>query len=1731
MIKTPARIASRLTGLCLLAALAGASQAQASLFVKTNNVDALNLATSWTNNAVPGASDIAQWDSTVSDVNNTTNILGANLSLAGITVFNPAGAITITTNSGGNTLTLGAGGIDLSAASQDLTLSNNVTLADYTVQTWNVPSGRTLSLGSAFTRSGGAALTFNGNGTINIAGGTASSLLAYALINGTDVAALDASKNVSTVSSVIGYTSVSALNVSSLAQYINFDGSSTATGTTADLSMSTKIGYPLVYHFDTPQPSGRGNWIMDAYKGQFELNAGANTILVTTNVGACNVIFEETGSGGITMGWRQSSGSELIIDQEDTAGSIYFQNGLSQKNALAGNMLTKRGAGRAVFNTAMVHTGPTRILKGELMVNSTTVPTSVFTVNSGGTLSGMGNVTGAVTNNGTLWAGTNGLGSLIVGNLTLNAGSALKFYSATVPTTNTAALLNITNGVNVNGAVSVSILSGGSALGQYPLVKSTAAFSGAAFASFALATMPPHVMGYLSNNATAFTIDLVITNIAEPLTWATGSSTWNTNGSSLWLDPQGNATTYQEVSGLGDSVLFEDNLSGSSPITVTLNTALTPSATTVSNSTKSYTFSGTGVIAGSGSLMKSGNGTLTLNTANSFSGGINLNGGTVNFSTLNNLGTGAINFGGGTLKYNGNSDDISVRTVTLGAGGGAINDGGNALTFANPIGNKGPGGLTKLGTGTLTLNGTNVYSGNTVVSSGTLALAYSTYISNSASLFLNSGALLDVYSSGDSPLVLNGSIGQQLAGTGTLVGGVTAGTGSIITPATNGVVGTLTVSNGDLTVSGGTLVFDVSSTARDLIVVTNGNVAISGGTLQLNVTDALLNGSYKLIDYTGGSLTTGAGSSANLTITGVPAGKGVSLSDAVAGEIDLVVSDTASDVITWAGVGSDWDTIGSLNWLKGGTAWAFTNGDAVTFDDTGAAQSGVNLQAAVSPSKVTVTSDTTYYSFYDGTSTGGGKITGAATIVKNGASTLTINTMDDNTGPTVINGGSLQVYGHLGGGSITNYGELVFAETANQDLPGSISGPGNLTQSGSATLSLTANNSFSGGITINSGTLQIGNGGTNGTLGSGATITNNGTLTINRSGAMVLTNAIAGTGNYTQTGGGTVTMMASNNFTGTTTVSNGKLILGQAQALAGQGALVVQAAGTNDLNGYDLTVARLYSSSGAGGRIVNDSGTGTSALIITYNGTGSADSSIIIADNDGTGGKIQLVMNGTSTQMIRSANTYSGGTIINSGALQARSANNAFGSGTNIILNGGMLDNYGSTLAYAVTVTTNSSLYSGANCYFNGPFFGTNNLNVTLAGTVTSGETISWGAAGQLAGFSGKFICNVDATTYGRFWRWANSSGTTNGSATAGWDLEGNVGMTAQNTGYTIYLGSLSGINGTGLSGNSTTYIVGGRNEDTTFSGNVSGSGSIVKTGTGIWTLDGTGNYIATNTANAAYTFSGSTVVSNGTLHLTGGTNPTNSSTIHIASGALLDLSGMGYQVFETNADDTLNDTYTFITDRLDLSTNGNSQTLTGSGTLRGSVVAYTNSTINPGDGIGTLTVTTNVTLGGLLIMELNRTNSPATNDMLVANTITGGGILTVTNLGPNLITGDSFKLFNHPVSGFTVTNLPQTFVQNGATNNYVWLNNLAVDGTIQVTAGASLVNPNPTNIVTSISGSLLTLSWPADHTGWTLQMQTNSLAGGLGTNWVDVAGSTVINSTNITVDPTLPAAFFRLKL
>jgi hypothetical protein len=146
------------------------------------------------------------------------------------------------------------------------------------------------------------------------------------------------------------------------------------------------------------------------------------------------------------------------------------------------------------------------------------------------------------------------------------------------------------------------------------------------------------------------------------------------------------------------------------------------------------------------------------------------------------------------------------------------------------------------------------------------------------------------------------------------------------------------------------------------------------------------------------------------------------------------------------------------------------------------------------------------------------------------------------------------------------------------------------------------------------------------------------------------------------------------------------------------------------------------------------------------------------------------------------------------------------------------------------------------------------------------------------------------------------------------------------------------------------------------------------------------------------------------------------------------------------------------------------------------------------------------------------------TNDLIRGlASISYGGTLNVTNLSGTLAPGDSFQLFQAGSynNSFAATNLPALAIGLG------WTNSLSTDGRIAV---ISVVNLTPTNIVVGMpTPNALDLSWPLDHTGWTLQAQTNSSDVGLGTNWVPVGGSASTNHVVVTIDPANGTVFYRL--
>lgn len=329
-------------------------------------------------------------------------------------------------------------------------------------------------------------------------------------------------------------------------------------------------------------------------------------------------------------------------------------------------------------------------------------------------------------------------------------------------------------------------------------------------------------------------------------TWNNGSTDWNlgTNWSlgtkagsgdvavfsSVSGDQTINLNGNQTVSGLslthtGNTTFASGNLStstlnigadgivvsagGSVAPTIGVNMALSANQTwtvngvnqlvvgtgkTITNNGFSTTIAGgstvavTGTLAGTGGVVKNGTNVLSLYGANTFSGGVALNSGTVRVNANSALGTGTLAIAGGNIgTVNTTAVTASNAVSVAGDFGYSSGPGLAALTLTGAVNLTGAtrtitqgeavvgghfingaisnGGIVKAGTGTLTLGGINTYTGNTTVSAGTLILA-----DNSQSAFVIGANGVNNQFNGTGTLTLDGDFSFDLSGAGTTLG-------------------------------------------------------------------------------------------------------------------------------------------------------------------------------------------------------------------------------------------------------------------------------------------------------------------------------------------------------------------------------------------------------------------------------------------------------------------------------------------------------------------------------------------------------------------------------------------------------------------------------------------------------------------------------------------------------------------------------------------------------------------------------------------------------------------------------------------------------------------------------------------------------------------------------------------------------------------------------------------------
>ena len=197
------------------------------------------------------------------------------------------------------------------------------------------------------------------------------------------------------------------------------------------------------------------------------------------------------------------------------------------------------------------------------------------------------------------------------------------------------------------------------------------------------------------------------------------------------------------------------------------------------------------------------------------------------------------------------------------------------------------------------------------------------------------------------------------------------------------------------------------------------------------------------------------------------------------------------------------------------------------------------------------------------TNTFAGAISGTGSVSQIGTGTTILTGDSTYTGGTTISAGTLQLGngGTTGSivGDVADNGVLAFNRSDTATFPGIISGSGSLSQIGAGTTILTGDNTYTGGTTISAGTLQLGNGGTTGSIVGN--VTDNGMLAFNRSDRVTFPGTISGTGGVSEIGSGMTILNANNTYTGPTNVLAGTLVVGDpshtSAALSGGGVTTV----------------------------------------------------------------------------------------------------------------------------------------------------------------------------------------------------------------------------------------------------------------------------------------------------------------------------------------------------------------------------------------------------------------------------------------------------------------------------------------------------------------------------------------------------------------------------------------------
>ncbi|EAZ0194826.1 fibronectin-binding autotransporter adhesin ShdA [Salmonella enterica] len=479
-------------------------------------------------------------------------------------------------------------------------------------------------------------------------------------------------------------------------------------------------------------------------------------------------------------------------------------------------------------------------------------------------------------------------------------------------------------------------------------------------------------------------------------------------------------------------------------------------------------------LSGSGSLVKTGTGELTLSGGNDYSGGTTIIGGTLTADHADSLGTGAVANSGvlqvgegeleNTLSGSGSLVKTGTGELTLSgdnsySGGTTISDGTLIAASVNALGSGdidnsgvlkvgegelkntlfGSGSLVKTGTGVLTLSGDNTYSGGTTISDGTLIADHADSLGSGD--IDNSGVLK----------VGEGELKNTLSGSGSLV---KTGTGE------------LTLSGDNKTYSGDTTIADGTLIAANVNALGSGNIDNSG-TLMLDA-----NGAFELANVTthsGATTALAAGSTLYASQLTQENGSTLSIDLGAATDDAMITADsvTLGGTLNVTGIGSVTDS-----WTPEAYTYTLIDSDsAITsdFDDlTIAGMNREDVDFLTIDGKVDET-DNTHYDL-----------------------TASLSWYADRDNATTDAHGTFTLSDPDGSFNVA----ATLTDVDDTLDPGSRWDGKSLTKEGAGTLILSGDNDYSGGTTINEGTLVAAS---TTALGTGL-VDNNATLVLDADG-------------------------------------------------------------------------------------------------------------------------------------------------------------------------------------------------------------------------------------------------------------------------------------------------------------------------------------------------------------------------------------------------------------------------------------------------------------------------------------------------------------------------------------------------------------------------------------------------------------------------------------------------------